>query len=82
MRIAQITDIHYDPLYLEGAESDCQDPLCCQKDKGVTSKVSVAAGHWGAYKLCDPPIWVVADAFEQINKRHVRIFIQKNNQIK
>lgn len=29
-----VTDIHFDPLYLEGAETQCGKPLCCRAEDG------------------------------------------------
>lgn len=31
--IVQITDIHYDPYYREGANAVCGEPACCRENQ-------------------------------------------------
>jgi sphingomyelin phosphodiesterase len=43
----QLTDIHYDPLYVAGANVDCGEPLCCRESNGPGN-----SNRWGNY-VCD-----------------------------
>nr|XP_022899979.1 sphingomyelin phosphodiesterase-like [Onthophagus taurus] len=70
LKVLQITDIHYDPNYLPGSPANCQEPLCCQSDKGLAENEDDAAGYWGDYRDCDSPRHVVIDAYEHINRVH------------
>ncbi|GAM17146.1 hypothetical protein SAMD00019534_003210 [Acytostelium subglobosum LB1] len=56
--ILQLTDIHYDPYYLEGSDPLCGKPLCCRNGTG-------SAGFYGDYS-CDIPLHTVKAIFEQI----------------
>lgn len=55
IKICHFTDIHHDPLYEEGSRADCDEPMCCQRDKSTTQGTSSAAGYWGDYRDCDLP---------------------------
>ncbi|KAI9292175.1 sphingomyelin phosphodiesterase [Neoconidiobolus thromboides FSU 785] len=53
--ILHLSDLHYDAEYLVGAETNCNKPICCQKDSNSDLKdqaVKKPAGKWGDYK-CD-----------------------------
>lgn len=63
-KIVQITDIHLDPRYFVGSNSECGDPLCCRQENGIVND-SRAAGNWGAYP-CDLPLVTVRNALEEI----------------
>ncbi|GAM27540.1 hypothetical protein SAMD00019534_107160 [Acytostelium subglobosum LB1] len=56
--ILQLTDIHFDPHYVEGSNPNCGKPLCCRDGTGD-------AGYFGHY-LCDIPQRTVKLIFEQI----------------
>lgn len=69
--ILQLTDIHYDPNYREGANADCGEPACCRVLQGFPDDQSVAAGRWGDYRDCDSPWVAVEDVFAQFqNDNH------------
>lgn len=60
MRIAHITDIHYDPLYTPGLDTDCGEPICCRPPDGPApaGNGTRVAGRYGDYN-CDTPITVM-----------------------
>lgn len=74
VRILQLSDIHYDPAYLEGAEADCAEPMCCIKRVPKTKR---RAGFWGTVGKCDVPLRTVENLFEHINRTHK--VVQYNN---
>ncbi|EEB20401.1 sphingomyelin phosphodiesterase, putative [Pediculus humanus corporis] len=54
LKVLQITDTHYDPLYKEGTRDVCDDWLCCRVESGKPKINESAAGMWGGWK-CDIP---------------------------
>lgn len=68
----QITDLHMDPLYEEGANTDCGEPLCCQSDQGQASDSEKGAGKWGDYRDCDMPYYALDNFIDQIKTHNVR----------
>lgn len=47
--------------------------MCCRDDDDDNSENEEdLAGPWGDYRKCDIPRNIIDDAFNQINKRHVR----------
>lgn len=52
--VVHLSDWHFDPLYLEGAEASCGKPQCCRAESTNSSGVTNPAGKWGDYK-CDQP---------------------------
>ncbi|KAI0221359.1 hypothetical protein L0F63_002569 [Massospora cicadina] len=55
LRILHLSDLHYDREYVEGAEADCNKPICCQLDSNsdVSNKrIKRPASKWGEY-TCD-----------------------------
>ncbi|GAB6027687.1 hypothetical protein CHUAL_001927 [Chamberlinius hualienensis] len=56
LRILHISDTHYDPQYLEGSVSNCNEPLCCRSGKiSPSSNVSYAGKYGGLHGTCDIP---------------------------
>eukprot|EP00128_Syssomonas_multiformis_P013863 Colp12_sorted_trinity150504_noHs@9361 len=51
--ILHLTDVHWDPEYVEGTNADCGEPLCCRAHNGV-GKGNMTAGKYG-HILCDTP---------------------------
>ena len=41
LRVLHISDIHNDPLYEEGSDPFCGEPLCCRKDDPTPGKASL-----------------------------------------
>ncbi|RZF49097.1 hypothetical protein LSTR_LSTR008383 [Laodelphax striatellus] len=70
MQVVQITDLHYDPEYMVGGQSGCDEPLCCRQYQGVAAKPDQAAGKWGDYRYCDIPWYVVENAITTIASQH------------
>ncbi|XP_031341321.1 sphingomyelin phosphodiesterase-like [Photinus pyralis] len=71
-RIVQITDLHYDPEYSVGSNTDCGLPICCQNGS-VPESEATAAGFWGDYRDCDPPWNAVVDLVQHIKQEHKNI---------
>jgi sphingomyelin phosphodiesterase len=51
---AHISDTHTDFRYEEGANADCDLPMCCRATDGTPASDSAKAGRWGNYR-CDLP---------------------------
>lgn len=71
IKILQLSDIHYDPLYKINSEVNCEEPTCC-RDQQVSDtplNSSRKAGYWGDY-LCDMPWQAVVESFEHIQQTH------------
>jgi hypothetical protein len=51
MKIVHVTDLHYDPNYLEGSLGNCVNPVCCRRKDGIPSNPADRAGHWGDYRV-------------------------------
>ncbi|XP_030370214.1 sphingomyelin phosphodiesterase-like [Scaptodrosophila lebanonensis] len=66
-RILHLTDIHYDPEYLEGGLAECREPMCC-RDPLPEGSTSTPAGRWSDYRDCDTPRRLIVNAFEHIQK--------------
>lgn len=67
--IAQITDVHMDPLYVPGTIASCNEPVCCRPDQDFTDHLVGVAGLWGAYNGgCDTPISTVFQTMERLNE--------------
>lgn len=65
-----LADIHWDPEYLEGSNSDCTDPLCCRATSGELVNASKAAGYWGNYGVCDMPWRTIEKAVASMAQQH------------
>ncbi|XP_058792159.1 sphingomyelin phosphodiesterase-like isoform X2 [Phymastichus coffea] len=70
LKVIQISDTHYDPHYLEGANVDCDEPLCCRAVDGQPADKSVTAGKWGDYRKCDTPLILFENALKHIADTH------------
>lgn len=70
LKVLHITDIHYDPYYQEGSNSDCDFPLCCRASNGRPKSLKTAAGKWGDYRKCDSPLRLIENAFQHIAETH------------
>jgi len=73
VRSVQLSDIHIDFAYREGAPSECDFPICC-RDNGVSDAVQYfknpsarPAGRWGDYS-CDIPFKTMKSMFDFIGK--------------
>jgi sphingomyelin phosphodiesterase len=70
LKIVHITDVHYDPNYKVGSNTNCGAPICCRRKQGKASNPQNGAGHWGDYRDCDMPLETIASAFDDIRQRH------------
>ncbi|CAK5048730.1 unnamed protein product [Meloidogyne enterolobii] len=75
IRILQLSDIHFDPAYLEGSEADCEEPVCCIKMPKKGESVKKKAGYWGTAAKCDIPLRTVENLLEHINRTHKLDFV-------
>ncbi|RDA87675.1 hypothetical protein CP532_3805 [Ophiocordyceps camponoti-leonardi (nom. inval.)] len=69
IQIVHFSDIHIDPLYETGANTECGKPICCRPytlsdEPGYTSS---PAGPFGDHK-CDSPISLEKSMYNAINR--------------
>lgn len=69
LKILHISDTHFDPLYVEGANVECNEPLCCRSNDGMTNVSFMAAGKWGSYR-CDLPKRTLEHLLDHIAETH------------
>jgi sphingomyelin phosphodiesterase len=70
VEMLHITDMHWDPEYVEGSESNCNTPLCCRKEStAIPTKPMLTSGKWGDHK-CDTPMEAIIEMFAEIRTRH------------
>ncbi|MEL6741322.1 MAG: metallophosphoesterase, partial [Planctomycetota bacterium] len=76
LKALQISDIHVDMLYAEGAEAECDEPLCCRSASyqldanGTRRSVQMPAGRWGTLSKCDIPYRTLEHALEHLSTQH------------
>uniref|UniRef100_A0A915KH99 Saposin B-type domain-containing protein n=1 Tax=Romanomermis culicivorax TaxID=13658 RepID=A0A915KH99_ROMCU len=74
LRVLQLTDIHYDPLYKPETNAICDDPLCCRKVQsnlrnGISSDKFEPAGFWGTPNAkCDLPLRTLENLLQHLQK--------------
>ncbi|KAG4066539.1 hypothetical protein HA402_007175 [Bradysia odoriphaga] len=69
-KVLHLTDIHHDPLYTEGANAVCKEPLCCRDKNQTVENDSDGAGKWGDYRNCDTPKATIDNMFDHIGDVH------------
>lgn len=73
LKVLHIADTHYDPLYVEGSNADCSEPLCCRhfnEFSNISFNASFsAAGKWGSYQ-CDLPRSTLEHLLDHISQAH------------
>lgn len=69
-KVLHISDTHYDPYYQEGANAECNEPLCCRLTNGAPLAASAAAGRWGDYRKCDTPKRTIDHMLKHIADTH------------
>lgn len=47
LKILHLSDIHYQPTYLVGGETNCREPMCCRAENGPAQREEDRAGYWG-----------------------------------
>lgn len=70
LKVLHLSDTHYDPLYAEGSNANCKEPMCCraQYDENPSSPIT-AAGKWGEFK-CDVPKRTLVHLLDHIAEVH------------
>lgn len=71
-KVLHLSDFHYDPLYKEGTNADCDLPLCCEEENGPPVVPEKAAGFWGDYRVCDTPWRAVTNLMDHVTEQGVR----------
>lgn len=69
-KVLHLSDTHYDPYYAEGANADCNEPLCCRLTHGRPNTPQNAAGKWGDYRKCDTPKRTIDHMLDHISETH------------
>ncbi|XP_021346360.1 sphingomyelin phosphodiesterase-like [Mizuhopecten yessoensis] len=67
LRMLHLTDIHLDPAYNTGANTDCGEPLCCRKQDGTGPSPDTRAGKWGSHAMCDTPFITLDSLFAHLS---------------
>ncbi|XP_060531078.1 sphingomyelin phosphodiesterase-like [Cylas formicarius] len=66
LKILQLSDLHYDPLYTPGKSNECGEPLCCQNDQETGDvEAGTACGYWSDYKAADVPEYLFDEVLRQ-----------------
>lgn len=69
-RVLHLSDTHLDPYYLEGANADCKELMCCRIADGPAPTAAQAAGKWGDYRNCDTPLRTLKHMLKHIRENH------------
>ncbi|XP_013134905.1 PREDICTED: sphingomyelin phosphodiesterase [Papilio polytes] len=69
-KVLQISDTHFDPYYAEGANAECNEPLCCRASSGPAMTPGDGAGRWGDYRKCDTPKRTIDHMLKHIADTH------------
>lgn len=59
LKIAHLTDIHFDPKYQVNGTSKCKEPICCQPEHGIGTAPENICPQWGAYDVSDSPFQLI-----------------------
>lgn len=70
IRIVHLTDMHFDPRYLEGGWAVCTEIVCCRQDRGIAPNPVDRAGRWGDYRDCGTPWLVIEETVRRIREAH------------
>ncbi len=70
IRIVHLTDMHFDPRYLEGGWAVCPEIVCCRQDRGIAPNPVDRAGRWGDYRDCGTPWLVIEETVRRIREAH------------
>ncbi|XP_074602649.1 sphingomyelin phosphodiesterase-like [Brevipalpus obovatus] len=71
--VGLISDTHIDPLYVPGAETNCEEPVCCRPYNGISQTIANMAGVWGAYYSCDTPLITVDSVLQQLHNSSYKL---------
>ncbi|KAI5461391.1 Metallo-dependent phosphatase-like protein [Mariannaea sp. PMI_226] len=69
IKVVHYSDIHIDPLYVEGSNSNCTKPICCRPytDADKPGNNKSPAGPNGDHK-CDAPVSLEKSMYDAIQK--------------
>lgn len=70
LKIIHLTDLHFDPRYLEGGSTVCPEIVCCRQERGIAPNPADRAGRWGDYGDCGTPWTVVEEIVTRISEAH------------
>ncbi|KAK3858597.1 hypothetical protein Pcinc_035220, partial [Petrolisthes cinctipes] len=70
LKVLQLADTHYDPLYLPGSNAACPEELCCREESGVVATPEDEAWYWGDYRHCGTPYWLLQDMLTHARATH------------
>lgn len=70
LKVLHLSDLHWDPEYLEGSNANCHEPLCCRASSGNLTNPKDAAGYWGDYGSCDIPWRTIENTVMHMSKQH------------
>ncbi|KAI8387260.1 Metallo-dependent phosphatase-like protein [Blakeslea trispora] len=65
--VLHLSDWHVDPQYQEGAETECNKPICCRREYTDYQNISSKASPWGSFS-CDSPIHLIQSMLDYIPK--------------
>ncbi|XP_065062750.1 sphingomyelin phosphodiesterase-like [Rhopilema esculentum] len=68
-KVLHLSDTHVDQMYMEGANTQCGEPLCCRKSNGLAPKGVTPAGKYGYYN-CDTPVILLDNMLQHIKDNH------------
>ncbi|XP_078571362.1 sphingomyelin phosphodiesterase-like isoform X2 [Branchiostoma floridae x Branchiostoma japonicum] len=68
-RVLFLSDVHVDLLYKPGANSHCEEYLCCRASSPVGKEGPVPAGKWGDYRYCDTPLWTLENLLQHLAQK-------------
>ena len=66
--LIQFTDVHLDLDYKVGADTNCNNMLCCRDDDGYPKNPKQQAGPYGSLAQCDVPPSVLFKMADKINE--------------
>lgn len=70
LKVLQLSDTHYDPLYKQNSIADCNEPLCCHAESARKFMGPLKlAGQWGEY-MCDTPLQTLENMLQHIQLTH------------
>jgi sphingomyelin phosphodiesterase len=70
LNVAQLSDVHFDLLYVNGTNVDCGEPICCHTNSGPGKTVETTAGYWASYG-CDIPERTMRAGIQSMGTRDV-----------
>lgn len=69
IKVAQITDIHFDEKYIEGGVADCNTPSCCCRELPKPGEEDhILGGKYGANSRCESNLNLMQATAEELAK--------------